>query len=160
MRNLILPLVFVALLLPAVMAADKEAGEKPWLDLQGCAICKHMGAQMDMMQDVTWETHKIDNGMLNASYVPEEYRAKMAEVHQKMLGTAAQLVKGEELPLCGFCQSYGKLKMAGASSKDIPTQFGMIGLLTSDDPEVVKQIHAHADRTIAEYKKFLAAQPK
>lgn len=156
MKRLLLSLLLVAAL--PVLSFAEEDKEKPWLDMQGCSICKHMGEHMDMMEHVKWETHKIATGMLSASVIPKEYRAKMKEIHEKMQGVIAQLEKGKEMPLCGFCTSYGELKMAGAKSEDITTEFGMIGLLTSEDPEVIKKIHAHTDRTVKEFKKFLAAQ--
>ena len=58
------------------------------------------------------------------------------------------------MELCGFCDSYGALKQAGAKEQEITTDFGMITMLTSDDSDLVKKIHDHADRTIKEFAAF------
>ena len=84
----------------------------------------------------------------------------MDSVHKQLEGVVADLENGKQMPLCGFCTSYGKLKMAGAKDEQVETDFGMIGLLTSDDPDIVKQIHAHADRTVKEFAAFKAAQSR
>lgn len=154
MRNPMKRLLWTAaatmvLLTPAVADHHKE---KSWLDLEKCDICKCMGEHMDVMQQVTWETHKIDNGMLSASVIPKKHRTLMDKLHVKMESAGEELASGKSMELCGFCNSYDKLKKAGAKEQQVKTEFGMIGMLTSDDPEVVKQIHSHADRTIKEFE--------
>ena len=42
--------------------------------------------------------------------------------------------------------------------QEIESAVGAISLMTSDDPEVVKKIHAHTDRSNEEYKKMLQMQ--
>jgi hypothetical protein len=148
----------VALLLTTAVADHHK--ETPWLDLQNCEICKCMGEDMEMMQHVTWETHKIDNGMLSASVIPEQYQAKMDELHKQMHAQGEKLQSGEKMALCGFCESWGELMKAGAKEQQIKTDFGMIGMLTSDDPQLVKKIHAHADRTIKEFAAYQEAAAK
>lgn len=69
-----------------------------------------------------------------------------------MEAAGEELAAGKSMDLCGFCSSYDKLKKAGAKEQQIKTEFGMIGMVTSDDPDVVKQIHSHADRTIKEFE--------
>ncbi|QEG00133.1 hypothetical protein Mal15_42020 [Stieleria maiorica] len=150
--------VLLALALVSTPSNGDHHEELGWLDLQKCSMCKLMGANMDMMAHVTWENHKIDNGALSASVIPKEYQDRMQQLHQKMKMVEEKLDAGEKMPLCGHCASYGKLKMAGAKTQEIETDFGMIALFTSNDPEVVKQIHAHTDKTNAEFKKFLEAQ--
>ena len=154
MYRYLLPLILIAGI--AGLAAPTLAEERPWIDMQGCSICKHMGEHMDIMSEVTWETHKTAQGMLSASVVPKKHKAKMDQMHEKMMEVASNMEA--EMPLCGFCHSYAELQAAGAKSEEIKTDFGMISLMTSDDPELVKKIHEHADRTVAEYKKFLASQ--
>ena len=95
--------------------------------------------------------------MLSASVVPEKYQARMAECHKKMHATAAELQTGKVMPLCGFCQSYGQLMEAGAKSTELQTVGGDIHLLTSDDPQLVTKIQAHAEKSIEEFKKMMAS---
>lgn len=141
-------------------ASHGDQNEKPWLDLQNCSVCKCMGENMDMMQHVTWENHKISNGVLSASVIPDKYRDRMDQLHVKMKAVTDRLEKGEEMPLCGFCTTFEELRKAGAKTEEIKTDFGMIALTTSDDPEIVKRLHAHTDKTVAEFKKFLEGQQK
>lgn len=154
MKKIAIAMLAVALLAAPSLcedAATKEA-DKPWLDLENCSMCKSMGEHMDMMAECTWENHKIENGCMSASVVPEKHQAKMAEVHEKMMAVGKRLEQGEKMPLCGYCVGYGELKMAGARIEEVKTDFGMVALVTSDDPELVKKIHAHTDKTIAAYK--------
>jgi hypothetical protein len=75
----------------------------------------------------------------------------------KMKDTGEQLKSGKKMELCGFCNSYGKLMDAGAKEQEIETAFGMINLLTSDNPEVAEEIKKHAKCTKREYKAMLKA---
>ena len=137
----------------------KETKAKAWLDLQNCVICQPMSKHMNMMAEVKWENHKIANGSLSASVVPPKYKELMGKLHVEMKATAEKVMKsGDMSKCCGFCSSYGELEAAGAKSEEIHTEFGVIGLLTSDDPELVKKIHAHTDKTNAEFKKMVAME--
>ena len=80
----------------------------------------------------------------------------MEKAHKGMEATIEKLEGGEAMDLCGFCTSYGMLMAEGAESTELKTVGGDISLLTSDDPEVVKKIHAHAEKTIEEFKKMMA----
>lgn len=143
--------------LATVAIADHHKGSQ-WFDLENCAMCKHMASHADMMAEMKWETHVIDNGMLSVAMIPEKHQATMKEVNAKMKAVGDELQAGKELHLCGFCNSYGGLMESGAKEQQVETSFGMIAMLTSDDPEVVKKIHGHAKRTIAEYDAMLKAQ--
>lgn len=160
MKRMAICLLAIMLLTTPSICDDAKKKDKAWLDLHNCSFCKMMGDNMDMMEHVKWENHKIANGSLSASVIPEEYQQRMDTLHNKMRAVAAKLEQGEQLPLCGFCTSYGELKAAGAKTEEIKTDFGMIELMTSDDPAVVKRIHEHTDRTNAEFKKFLEAEGK
>jgi hypothetical protein len=65
---------------------------------------------------------------------------------------------GKKVELCSFCVSMGELLQTNAKQQHIHTQTGAIHLCTSDDPAVVKQIHALADKAIAEQKKMQEQQ--
>ena len=125
-----------------------------WFDMKNCAVCKSMGEHMDIMQHIKWETHLVNTGMMSVSIIPAEYQAVMKEAHEKMEATIEKLKSGEQMHLCGFCESYRKLMAQGAKSEDFETDAGHVSLLTSTDPQVVAQIHDHAKKTMAEYKKW------
>lgn len=141
-------------------ADHHEAGEQPqataWFDMENCACCKHMGEHMDMMMDIKWENHTIKSGGIMTAVVPDQHKEKWDQVCKKMEEVEKQLTEGEEMPLCGFCQSYASLLEAGATVEEVPTGFGRVTLITSDDPEVVAKIHTHFKRTQKEHKKMMA----
>lgn len=66
------------------------------------------------------------------------------------------LTAGEDLPMCGMCQSFGVLHATGKVKwESWETPAGHITLMTSTDPEVIEMIHEHAQRTIEEYAKMV-----
>jgi hypothetical protein len=71
----------------------------------------------------------------------------------------ADTQQGKEVELCSFCHAMGDLSKMNAKMQHIETQTGAIHLCTSDDPAIVKKIHAFADKAIAEQKK-MKEQPR
>ncbi len=155
MRKLGLTIMVLA---AVAVALPMPADEEPWFDLTNCAMCKNLAAEEGLMDSMKWEVHKIDNGMLSVAVIPAEHQAAFARAGEKMEAVVGKMQQGEQLPLCGFCKSYGNLAMHGAKSEEIHTKAGHISLTTSSDAKVVAMIHAHADRTNAEYEKWLAEQ--
>ena len=143
----------LAIGLVSLVAGWAYAGD--WFDMQNCGICKCMGDHMDIMGDITWETHKLPNGVMSVSVIPDEHKATMKEAHDKMMGAVKRFEEGESMDLCGHCESYGELLGMGAQKHEIESSIGTITIMTSDDPEVVKKIHAHTDRSNEEYKKMM-----
>jgi hypothetical protein len=127
-------------------------------EMQKCAVCKYMAEHPDLMKAMTWETHKIDNGMLCLTTVPKEMKKQFDTVSAKMMQAIAKLeadpAKAEEAQLCNFCESMGELHKLNAKMQHIDTLTGAIHMATSDDPTIVKKIHAMADKAIAEQKKM------
>ena len=144
----------LVLLLPV----GSSLAEDKWFDMATCSICKPMAEHPELMESMKWEIHVVENGMIEIASMPPEVKEKMAACHKQMKETIQQIENGANLPCCGFCKSYGSLKMAGANIEEIDGGVGMIALVTSDDPEVIKKIHAHAKKTQEEYKKMLAAK--
>lgn len=155
MKKLSFAVVALALTAGIIAVAGEEG---PWFDLENCAFCKNLSAEPGMLDAMHWENHVIDEGMLTVTQVPEQYREAWARARKHMQETGEKMQAGEALHLCGFCQSYGKLLQAGAKVEEIDGDVVKITLMTSDDPEVVKAIQAHAQRTIDEYKKMVEAQ--
>ncbi len=142
-----------------VVPASHEA-DVAWFDLEHCPICKCMSSQKGLMESMKWETHVIDNGMISVSTIPADKKEAMAKCKKEMTAVLDKLKSGEKMELCGFCNSYGALVELGAKAQEIDTENGMISLLTSDKPEVVKKIQEHAKTTIKEYAALLAAEKK
>ncbi|RME31424.1 MAG: hypothetical protein D6800_00780 [Candidatus Zixiibacteriota bacterium] len=150
-------ILFVPVLLLSLVgfATAGQQAEKPWFDMKNCAMCSHLTENPELMQHMTWEHHKLDNGIISVTTVDREYVDAYRAVSAEMQATADQLKAGKQLPLCGMCTAYGSLFAEGARLKRIDTERGAIYLVTSDKPEVVKDIHAWADRTNDEMKKMM-----
>lgn len=140
----------VAIALASAALADHHESatdSEPWFDMQGCACCKHMGENMDMMQDIKWENHTTKNGGMMTVVVPQQHKERWDSVCKAMHATGEKMQHGEDLPMCNFCQSWGELMQAGANFEEIKTDFGSVTLVTSDKPEVVEMIHQHFKKT-------------
>ena len=151
MKHALLVMLGLALVNTAVQAQEHEGG---WFDLHNCAMCKNLSAEEGLLEHMTWENHIIPNGMMSIAVIPDDYQGAMDRVHHNMQAVVKKLQSGEQMPLCGFCQSYGKLMEMGAQEQEIKSAAGYISLLTSDDPQVVKKIHEHAQKTIDEHQKM------
>jgi hypothetical protein len=142
------------------MATVSIAQDATWFDLANCEVCKNMSGHEEIMQEVKWEAHPIANGMMSITVVPAKHKELMAKAKKGMDATIKKLEAGEKMNLCGFCQSFGKLKQAGAKFEEINTAGGMVTLITSNDDKVVKMIHEHVKRTNAETKKMMELQKR
>ena len=136
--------------------ADHHAKEAGWFDMDNCEICAAMADHKADMMRVKWETHKLENGLLSISVVPEDLKPAMDKAHKQMEKTIKRVEAGEEMHLCGYCQSLGHLMGHGAKKEELDTVGGHIFMLTSDKPEVVKEIHQHVDKSLAEFKKMMS----
>lgn len=144
--TLLAAVALCAMIAPQIGAEEEAA----WFDPHNCGICKNFTKEEGLMEAVEWEAHVIANGMLSVASVPAEFEEAFARAHKGIEETVKRMQGGEPTKMCGFCMSYGALMMAGAKVEQIQTKAGHIGLVTSDNPEVVAKIHAHAKRTIAE----------
>ena len=157
--NKVLATAFLTLSASFTAVAFAQAPDEAQLaEMKKCAVCQVMAQHPEIMEHMTWETHKIDNGMLCLATVPKEQAKEFASLHAKMMQNVAKvkadLKQGKEVELCSFCRAMADLEKAGAKQQVIDTATGAISLVTSTDPEVVKQIHAQADEVIAEQKKL------
>ncbi len=154
MKKLLTAIVFCGLLV-APLASVSAGQDKAWFDMENCGMCKNMSAEKGLMENMQWESHAIENGMISVTTVNPDYEEAFARSHKKMEETGALLMKGEKMDLCGFCQSFGSLMMSGAKMENVESKAGHIMLMTSSNPEVVKNIHAHVKRTNAEMAKMM-----
>lgn len=144
--------VLLVLMVASPLLAQQHSSEMPWFDMKNCAFCKNMAAMEDHMAEMACDTHKIENGMMMVSFVPENLRDEMRKADQAMVETAKRMEAGERLAMCGFCQQIGMLMSKGAKMQKFVGEHGQVTLFTSGDPEVVKTIHSFADRVIEETK--------
>jgi len=155
---LILGIVISTGFVNSVSAQDKEKQDKEvaWFDMDHCAICKNMASMKDDMHKIKWDVHMLDNGMLMVSVVPRKMKEGMAKAGEGVKKTVKRLESGEQLDLCGFCQSYGGLMEMGADIKELKSVGVDITVITSSDAEVVKKIQAFGKKSKVEHKKMLA----
>jgi len=143
----------------ALAASFSVAGEgdDAWFDVHGCAMCKNFSAEPGLLEHIEWENHEISNGVMTVSVIDEEYEDAYERAVHNIGAVGQKLAAGEQLPLCGFCTSYGELMMAGVKVEEVETKLGSVTLMTSTDPQVVKMIQEHAKHTTDEYEKVQAA---
>jgi hypothetical protein len=142
----------------------EAAQDKMLAEMEKCVVCKYMAEKPELVKNMTWETHKIDNGMLCLTTVPKEMKKDFDVVSARMMQAIEKVradeTQGKEVELCHFCVTMGELMKLNAKQQHIETQTGAIHLCTSDDPAVVKKIHAMADKAIAEQKKMQQQQQR
>lgn len=155
-------LVFAMMAATFAFAQDEktETAAAPWFDMENCEICKPMAKHMDLMQNMKWETHLIDNGFVSIAVIPEKAKATMADAKKDMKKQIARAEAGEDIQCCGYCTGLGELLAAGAKKQELETVGGDLFILTSADPEVVAKIHAHAKKTMAEHAKMMKEMGK
>jgi hypothetical protein len=145
----------------AAPACADAPTEKMLEEMKKCSVCNVMTEMPDLMKDMTWESHKIEGGMLCVASVPKEKMKEFTALHEKMLKQIEQAKadsqQGKAVALCVFCQGMGELEKAGAKQQHVQTATGFISLVTSPDPAVVAKIHAQADKAIVEQKKMAEA---
>jgi len=156
-RTISIPLFLIAVAILLPLTGFAAQGD-PWFDLENCSMCKTMTAEEGLMENMVWENYLTADGMMTVTVVDPAYEAAFQKSMLAMQAVGAQLAAGEEMYLCGFCQSYGGLVMAGADLENFDTAGGFINLISSQDPAVVEMIHAHGQRTIDEYDLMVAAE--
>ena len=144
----------VALAVVVAIAAFVVAQDKPWFDMEKCAMCTTLSSQPGLLEHLGWEHYKISNGLMSVTTCPEEYKETYKKAQEAMMAVQEKMKAGEKVYLDGFCTTYGELMMAGAKREQIETPTGNIVLITSNDPKVIKKIQDFAQRTMDELAKM------
>lgn len=153
-RKAVSLIIFTAILIVFFsMLSAQDA--KPWFDLQNCEFCKNLMTDPQLLMNTDWEHHKIDNGLVTVTTVKDEYLPAYHDAIAHMEEVGAKMMKGEQVYMCGMCEAMGILMQKGAEWQTIMTNHGAVEIMTSDDPELVKEIHAWADKTEAEMAKMM-----
>jgi hypothetical protein len=161
MKRALFAAAFVAIA-AVVIASASPTGEPAWFDMQGCAFCKNLVKDPELLKNMTWEHFDISNGALSITTVKPEFKKSYMEAQAAMMDIGKKLQSGElkaaDVPMCGHCQAYGKLAQMGAKTEYIQGAAADIWLMTSDKPEVVKEIKAFAQRNRDELAKMEQAE--
>ena len=154
MRRVVAPTLLIVFLVVALIAAD----EKPWFDMENCGYCCVLMKNPELLPNTDWEHHKISNGVMSVTTVKEAYKKDWDEAMAAMIAIGKKAEAGEPVNMCGMCEAMGNLIVKGARMESVDTRHGNVLLLISNDPAVVADIHAWADKTNAEHAKIEAAQ--
>jgi len=160
MKRLII-FVIAGLLFLAVtvsMAQDKPQ-EKPWFDMKNCDFCKNLMVDSMLLPNLVWEHHDISNGLMTVTIVKPEYKASYQTAMDAMNKLSQEMAQGKkDVKMCGSCQAYGGLMMAGAKVENVHGDWGDVALITSDKPEVQKMIKDYGQRTRDEMAKMMMGE--
>jgi hypothetical protein len=144
-------LSLVAVLLLVLSAA---AQEKPWIDMENCAFCKCLTEDPHLLENMSWEYHDIDNGLMIVTAVAPEFKESYLKAQKAMEALAMQMASGKtDIKTCGHCDYFGHLMAVGAHFENIQSKVGHIMLITSEKPEVLDMIREFARRNREELAK-------
>ncbi len=145
MRKAILLLFALAFVMTAPAT---NAGETPWFDMENCVFCQHLVKDPKLLDNLSWEHHDIKNGAMTISVVKPEYRESYEMAQKEMMAEGQKLQSGEvaftDVKMCGHCQAYGKLMMIGVNIEYVQGEVADVVLMTSDDPDKVKEIKMYS----------------
>ena len=154
MNRLVVLLVGLMVLLCSVATAGDDV---PWFDMDKCAFCKMITAEEGLAEHMQVEYHNLSSGMMSITVVDKEYMEPYERVQKKMEKLGFELAQATEMPyMCGYCCAHGEFYMAGLQPDHIRSKVGEIVIWTSDQPEMVKKLHAFAQRSIDECAKMEA----
>jgi hypothetical protein len=145
----------LACIVGAFLIAPASAGDTAWFDMENCSMCKHLGGQAGLMENMTWEQHNFSQGTVAVTRVNTDYLETYRTAHAAMMKTGDQLMQGHQLPLCGSCNAVGACFMKGAKQDYIETADGDIWVVSSVNPELVAEIHAWVERNQKEMQKMM-----
>ncbi len=149
----ILVVLAVALICVAAWAGD----EKPWFDLKTCAYCKNfdLGDGNYIVDHMKAQYHNMPNGFLAIMTIEDDYKDECAKAHESMQKVGEEMAKTGVVPqMCGHCTTFGELMMAGAVSQEFNGDVAMAYMMTSDNPELVKKLHAFSAKNNEEMAKW------
>jgi hypothetical protein len=161
MKTFALLIALSLLTLPALAGDHPMATESGWFDLENCAFCKNLLTDPELLEHMTWETHRIENGMMYITVVDPGYQKSYVAANKAMEKLGNDMMTGAVNPMqvkmCGSCAEFGQLMMAGVEMENIDGDAADIMLITSTDPQMVAKLHAYADRNNKEMAEFMAA---
>ncbi len=148
-------------ILPSVAAESHPMGTASgWFDFENCAFCRNLMKDPGLLPHTTWEVLPIAKGVAQVITVEPEYSAAMAEAGAAMEKLGQDIQTGKVNPMatemCGHCQEFGMILMAGVHTETIKAQAAEVTLFTSEDPALVERMHAMAKRDAEELKEMMA----
>jgi hypothetical protein len=134
------------------------AGDEPWFDMVNCEMCKPLGDNPELLEHMSWEIFELSNGILLLSTVDKAYEEPYKKIGVAMQKVVDRIMAGEEVQLCNSCQAMNMIYSKQPKVENFVTQHGDVTVMTSDDLEVVAEMHAWAKRTNEELAKYEAEE--
>jgi len=173
MKTIALILSLALLALPAMAGDHPASGDHPaaadhamdtasgWFDLANCQFCKNLLDDPGLLEHMTWETHKIEHGMMYVSTCDPDYTESYDKANKAMEKLGNDMMPGKVNPMqvkmCGSCSAFGQLMMAGVKTENIDGEAADVMIITSDDPAMVAKLHEYADRNNKEMAEMMAS---
>ena len=133
--------------------------EKPWCDMKNCDFCNYLMEDPGLLDNMTWDHYDISNGVMSVTTVKPGFGESYRKAQKAMQALGEEMTAGKtDVKMCGMCENYGKLMVLGAKFEAVNADVGDIVLCTSDNPEVVKAIQEHGQRTREEMAKMEDAE--
>ena len=160
MRKILVLMAVLAIALPALAGDHPMGTETGWFDMENCAMCKNLVVDPGLLPHTTWENFSIENGMMNIMTVDPAYAESMATASAAMEALGTKMHSGEvnpmEMQFCGRCMEFGQIMMAGVHMENVKGEAAEVTLVTSDDPVLVKRLHAMVERDNKEMAMMMA----
>lgn len=154
------PYLLIAMIFILAASTWAVAGEGEWFDMANCGFCQALLEPPEMLQHATWEHYNISNGIVSVSTVDKKYIKDWRAAEAKMEELGKKMEKGEQVPMCNACMAMGKLMAMGAKWESVKTTHGNVSLMTSDNPETVKEIQVWGKRSMDELAKMEKKEKK
>jgi len=150
--RVLLSSILVVMTMAAVAGAAEHAmrTESGWFDMANCEFCKNLIEDPGLLPHMTWENHKIANGMIQITTVQPEFAKSYQKCSMAMQTLGGDMMSGKrnpaEVKMCGSCAAFGQMMMAGVKMENVEGQAADVALITSEDPAMVAKIHEYCDR--------------
>ena len=154
MKTKLLSIVIALMVVCTAVWAEKETA---WFDFQTCAFCKNfdLGAGEYLVDHMQGKYHTMTNGILAIMVIEDEYKDKFAKANEAMMKVGEEMETTGKVPqMCGHCTKYGELFAKGAQAQDFSSDVAIAYMMTADNPELVKELHAFAEKNNAEMAKW------
>lgn len=150
MKKLVLIAALALLALPALAADHPMKTPSGWFDMGNCVFCSNLVADPQLLPHCKWETLPTSDGLAFVMAVEPQYAASLKKANAAMEATGAKLHSGEmkmtDVKMCGFCQAYGELMMAGVKFETVRGDVTEVSFARSSDPKLVEKMHVIAKR--------------
>lgn len=144
-RKTTLMMIIVVLAATAAMA-----GEGAWFDMENCAMCKNLTMQKGLLENMSWETYDITNGIVAVAVVKPDYVKSYRKAHMGMMKAGEKMGQGEKMEMCGSCSALGMCMMQGVNQEYVETTHGDVWIVTSDKAETVASLQKWSKRNMTE----------